>query len=618
MHRPRFTYVLSVMTFLAVTCWMSVRSYDSIMGQIYYGPLKGFFANAFHLGGGQASYTGIRTKVALLRPSMSPGRYGDPAGPIAAWKRLLTHDGIEFEIIDSKALATGPLGACNVLIVPYAPQLSDADIAAIKAFVSEKGHGLILSGAVGSFKESGDWRDISLAAEIVGGEQLKEVPAVRGGLASMVLDGRNPMTANIPPGLRVGVNMYDRPVSLHPVEPRVRAAAYWIEKGRGFDPDSSGASIINGTYRGGRFVWTGFTQGSAVNPFGVKAAEILAKNMLTYVSFKPIFAKESWPGGKQAAVVFSVETEAPLTHAAQAAEFFSSQHAACTFFCALDAAAANPAALKAILAHPGLEIALQSSPSLRLRNPRSLREAKKMLEAAAGRPVRGMSAPEASGDPAAMKTMLETGYSYVATDALDDGPPLITESYRPHLLSFGRNLEFLVKIPQAGKGKGLFASDSTEGPDAILERMEREFDAVYRVGGFYRVSLSAAALADPKHAEVLSDFLEYVRKKNVWLASLAEAADWSKRWLLVDIDSAKITDVRSNLTVTNSSSQTIDSLRVNLFLPDDAASIEASSERMGGNIQVIARQSRSAILEIRGLRGEGLVFLIDTSAADEN
>ena len=608
MHRPRFSYVLSAMTFLALASWMSVRSYDNMIGQIYYGSLHGFFANAFHLKGREPE-TPFKTKVAVYYSKATASSFKEPdkyGSLVVAWRRMLGQQGLANEIVDEKGLTGGALASYTVLVLPFATHLSDREAAAIKDFVSQEGHGLILSGAAGSRRENGDWREISLAAEIIGGDDMKEVAPRTGGVAFMVLDGRNPLSANIPPGLRMGVNTYDRPVSARILEPRSEAAGYWEEDGRA-RPSDARAGMASGKYRGGRFVWTGFTLGSSIDPFGVKAGEILARNMLAYAAFSPIFAKESWPSGKQAAVVFAQETDANFQDSGAAA-LFSRKRVPCTFFFAPEDAGRSPAAFKAIASDPLFEVGLRGTPAYRgassEKRRQLLRDGKKALEALAGRSVAGFSPPEGLYDKDTLKTLLGSGYSYLTGDAADGGPPSVVQARRPKLLSIGRSLQLLIKFPHAGP----------EGEAPSFERLKQDFDAAYRVGGFYTLSLPPALLKDKARADALSRFLDYVKTKNVWLANYGEVADWSSRWTLIDVDSSKTSKVRSNLIVTNSSPGEVESLRLNAYLLDDGADIAASSEKLGGNINVVSQHDGKATLEIRGLRGEGLVFFVDRNA----
>ena len=217
MHKPRrLPYVVASMAFLAAMAWLSVRSYDSMIGRIYTGPLKGFFGDAIHWTGKDRARD-FRIKAAIFYSEATANSLKDPDhydALINAWAKRLDQERIAHGIVDGKGLLNGDLRLYNVLVLPLATHLSDEEIAVIKQFVSKEGHGLIFSGAAGSRNmENGDWREISLASEIIGGEAIQEVAPQGARTTTMILDGRNPLSANIPPGLRMAVNTYDRPVS---------------------------------------------------------------------------------------------------------------------------------------------------------------------------------------------------------------------------------------------------------------------------------------------------------------------------------------------------------------------------------------------------------------------
>jgi peptidoglycan/xylan/chitin deacetylase (PgdA/CDA1 family) len=421
----------------------------------------------------------------------------------------------------------------------------------------------------------------------------------------------------------MAVNTYDRPVAMSLLESRAVAAGYWMQGRSPSEISNDRVSMAIGSYGGGRFVWTGFTLGSTVDPFGVKAGEILVRNMVAYVAFRPIFGKEPWPGGKQAAVAFAQETDDGLDAASAGASVFSKRRVPCTFFCSPESGQRNPAAFKALSAVPGFEIGLKGEPTLHGQKEEKQKEmlagGKKALEALVGGTIHGFSPFEALYDDNTLKALLDSGYSYLAGDAAAVGPPAVLQAYKPRLLRIGRNLRLLIKFPHVGAAEAeIFPKDGKEDREKELERLKEDFDAVYQVGGFYNFSFHSALLKDKARAEVLSEFLDYVKTKNVWLTNFGEAADWSDRWMLVDLDSSKVSDVRTNLIVTNSSPDQIDSLRLNMYLPNDDVNITASSEKLGGSINVVSQQNGTAVLEVRDLQGEGLVFYVDSESALEN
>src|SRR6185312_2325113 len=306
MKRRPGVYVVTWMSFLALVTWLSIRAYDSMIGQIYYGPLQGFFISAFKFHGGDSEAT--TTRVAVFYSKATAESFKDPdqyGALVVRWRRALGDQRFFNQVVDGKGLVGGALKSYNVLVLPLATRLTDEETAAIRDFAAQEGHGVILSGAAGSLKENGDAREISLAAEITGGDDFTEAPRAPNGKSYMILDGRTPLSANIPPGVRVAVNAYDRPLSVKLLENRAEPAAYWADGSPREALDAGRYAILSGRYRSGRFIWTGFTLGSPIDPFGVKVGDLLARNMVAYASFSPVFGKEAWPDGKQAAVVFA-------------------------------------------------------------------------------------------------------------------------------------------------------------------------------------------------------------------------------------------------------------------------------------------------------------------------
>ena len=112
-------------------------------------------------------------------------------------------------------------------------------------------------------------------------------------------------------------------------------------------------------------------------------------------------------------------------------------------------------------------------------------------------------------------------------------------------------------------------------------------------------------------AAVLAQFIDYVKTKNVWFANFGAAADWSSRWMLVDVDSMNAGKSRSNLIVTSNSPGKFASLRLHAYLPDDVTSLTATPEKLGGHIRIVTEKPGEAILEIPDVGANSLVFYVE-------
>ncbi len=620
MNRRSTTYAAATLFFLGAMTWMSVRAYNGMMGEIYYNPFKGFFTGFLRLGN-KTTEGEFRTRVAIFRSDATARYFGSKANYdslVNDWGQVLKTLRISHGVVDTRDLTGGSLRAYNLLILPLAVCLSDREIAAVKDFVSREGNGLILSGLAGARREDGAWRDLSLTAQIIGGDDIKEaVPT--GNVAYMIINGRSPLAANIPPGLRMGVNTYDRPVSARIVEPRAETVGYWDENGLGLRGTSPArAGIVCGKFLGGRFVWTGFTLGSTMDPPGVHIGDTLARNMLAYASFRPLFAKEQWPGGRQGAVVFAEEAEDKFENAALTAALFSEKNIPCTFFCSPESAQKFPEVFRKIFSNKNFEIGMCGAQTFRgqpLEAQRQrLQSGRRLLETLSRRRVIGFSPREAHFDRNTLQALVDTNYAYLAGGGFNEGFPTVVMARKPQILSFGKNLQLLIKFPHTGTDDGdVLLRDKIADQEKMLERLKRDFDSVYRIGGLYYFSFHPELMGDPQHIGVIAKFLDYIKSKNVWIANFTELTDWSSRWTLLDILSSQASDVRSNLVVTNNAPVRIDSLKLNMYLGHDTASITTSSEKLGGRVYIIAQKKGEATLEIQGLReDEGRVFYVDT------
>ncbi|MGI6300114.1 MAG: beta-galactosidase trimerization domain-containing protein [Verrucomicrobiota bacterium] len=292
-------------------------------------------------------------------PSFVPSRplstISNPEISTSAWRingeSTSAGQGWDVRVIPDRGVADG-LNRYDTLVLPAATVLSDDQTRAIKQFLRE-GNGVILTWATGTRDENGQWRDFPLLAEVCGMKYLGEVePLIAADLdqpstRDLIFASPSPITANIPPGLRLPVNLYDNPIGMEPVEPRITVDATWPLDQHGADVPPTAAAVVHGEYLGGRFVWMSFTFGS---PMGSPRTETyypeLLNNAVAWVSKQPIAFKPIWPSDYESAMLVSHATYNDFSNIPDFLALLQRNSIRGTLYCGSDQAGLYPDSLR--------------------------------------------------------------------------------------------------------------------------------------------------------------------------------------------------------------------------------------------------------------------------------
>ena len=620
-HSPFSMVVFSLV--LAISAFFAFRSFNFMMyGSGAPASLSGLLS--FGKKGAESN-----ANVAIFYSEATSKYFGNErnyAALVDTWSGILDKLHIKSRVIRGADL-TGDMSGYSILVMPLAVCMSDGEMRAVKNFVSKQGNGLVVTGFAGARDEKGEWRQVSLASEILGGERIE--PADLGAVTDgrpvyMILDGLDPLSAGIPPGFRLGVNTYDQPIAATIIEPRTSIAAYWENGGfKLYQTSAEKTALVSGGYMGGRFVWLGFSIGNTLgDSASLEVRGRLINNIMDYAAFMPIFSKELWPGGKQAAVVLAEDTEDKFDNASAVANLFAEKRVPITFFCVPELVERYRDVFKQLYSRPEFELGLHG---VELYKGQSLDQQKERLLAGrslikklSGRVITGFRPPEAQYDENTMDALMDADYEYMPGDDILQASPIVHLTRKHQLFSIRKNLRLFIKFPKTGNDDyDILLRDGITDKEKMLEVMKRDFDAVYKIGGLYYFSFHTQLMADPKYLDVISRFIDYVNTKNVWLANFGQAADWWKKRMLVDIDTTPIAQRRMGLRVTNNSTETIDGIKVKIQLPPGITGVKATPDGMSVAAPEISMSgNNTAILNIKTLEtDENRGFVVDLTAA---
>lgn len=267
----------------------------------------------------RAGHEGRTFRAVLLRSQRNAAFYPDGKyyqESLRRWRALIeATGGVVREVGTAQDLAG--VARDEVLIIPDAPCLSNAELRAIRAHVA-RGGAVVSNWAVGARDAKCAWRGWNTVAELTGAQDVREL-AARRALYLTVPDG-TALSPGFDPGARV---------ELIP-EPSLALAlkgarVYWSDWALNPAPDESGggADVAALAYRarsGARGAWFGFRLSQSVTPRDSARLDLLVANGLRWAAGLASASVASWPGGRQAALVLAQNVEAGYGNATAMAD----------------------------------------------------------------------------------------------------------------------------------------------------------------------------------------------------------------------------------------------------------------------------------------------------------
>jgi peptidoglycan/xylan/chitin deacetylase (PgdA/CDA1 family) len=276
---------------------------------------------------------GASFSAVLLSTDANRDYFEDPsyyATEMARWTGLVERaGGLLRVVVDADGLSS--LSLDEVLLLPEAPCLSSAELAAVNAHV-RKGGNVASNWAPGVRNGACEWRGWAPVLELTGADAVRELPAREG--MYVTLPGGLPVSPGIDPGTRI---------ELRP-EPSIALRlggerAYWSDWALNPAPDEEGAGadvavVTRTTEGGGRVAWFGPRSRQGATAADSVNLDRLFTNGLLWSAGVPLASPSAWPGAAQAAIVFvlDVEGEDSYMNARDAAAAFRADSLPITFF----------------------------------------------------------------------------------------------------------------------------------------------------------------------------------------------------------------------------------------------------------------------------------------------
>ncbi|GAB6282229.1 MAG: hypothetical protein STSR0008_09730 [Ignavibacterium sp.] len=539
---------------------------------------------------------------------------------ISTWKKFLEQHKLSYELISDRDIELGKHYKYKLLILPGSKSLSDEEIIAIKKYLDQGGSVFATSGTA-SFSADGKWRGWEFFSEVFGlkftrdflSDDISRIHTLRGNL---------PLTANIPTGYPLKIATWDRPIAVEVLEPRTTQVSFWYnfrkEDGLVREEIKKTGGIANGTYGKGRFVWMGFEINSVI---GIQEDfvyfDILFKNSIDWLTYKPISYIKDWPGNYQSAAIILVSFDDQIGNVRNLLPILRAENVKANFFLEPSISQNNKDLISQVSNYGEvgaiLDIGYLSSINDTINKLDSyetqiskVNYAKKELSINKKSEVKGILPYYGLFDENSLKALAEADFNYIITDSLTD------RSVPKILIKGDKNLISLTKT--ARDDYEIINNYGLTQPEFQLYTYKEDVDRLLFEGGLYVFKIHTSAQCQPQYVEVVRDVIKYLKSKNVWLTTTTDIYNWWIRKQKVEMRIEQRGERRVAVTVSNPSKNIIDECLVEVNLQTKVENIELTSEIIGTKLPQYSYDSNNNMiyLYIKNLTpGESRIYYID-------
>lgn len=516
-----------------------------------------------------------------------------------SWRRQIAGRNIDVSIVSDQDLERG-LAEYNVLILPVAHCLSQAQVDAVKAFLRQR-KGVILTHISGNRDESGQERSWSLTEDLTGGRVTFGTRHPDGEGRRLYLAGETPISGNLPLGVSLRIQDYDQPVKLRLREPRSSLAAVW-GNGGGHGPGNleDEVGMAYGHYLRGRFVWMGFT-GQAVSPSRDMwaAFDQIMSNAVDWVAYRSVIGKGTWQE-TQSASTFGIVVQEDIAGAEGLAQSFAREDVPAGLFLAPEMVSIYRSSLLQ------LDERLPFAPKLRLSReeiegeegnniPDMVSEGRREIETSLDRRVTGFSAlSQPDLDVFDRLNRMNLNYFWLLSEF--EPAPRIGPIMRNPL--FGR-IHPPILIHQTHRGdRELIDEERNTMAEDFTETLEADFRKMHRLGLLYAITLHSDWSGASRYQSALRAWLRNLHEKDTWIASPEELAGW---WRLYENTQLRLVESPQRVTVmvSNEGREEVPLIRVLVFPGRMPESVRISAERIRTPIPDYEIQVDKGRIELR-------------------
>lgn len=414
-------------------------------------------------------------------------------------------------------------------------------------------------------------------------------PRTDSGIRRFTLRGSTPLTADIPSGYRMKVQVYNPGVKVSVREPeRAHSAGFWFD----FATDElvsvervrRSSGLVYGRYGAGRFVYMGFQRdamgGGPEDSEDERALVHFFRNGFNYLRRLPTIWLHDWPGDHgAAAMITSIARSADDVRAFSAiADVLDAERVPGTWFVDPGDASGSAGLLERLHADGDVGVALDpdARPDGTLVDLEdSLVRARQRLETIVNGSVTGYR-PVARGavSERTMAALVGADYEYFMPDS-------IGRVASPRIM--GDGFGSLIRIGTTAYGPAdharLFNGVSET---VVMDLLRSDISRVRHEGGLYNLVLDSRTMqggrVDSATADMIRTVVRTLQEAGFWIAAGDEMALWWRLQRNIDVDVEARSRSRLYVRVSNNNGHTADDVRVGIDLGRPVSGVNVRPE----------------------------------------
>jgi peptidoglycan/xylan/chitin deacetylase (PgdA/CDA1 family) len=496
---------------------------------------------------------------------------------IKGWQTFFASEKISYDTLREADLEANK-SKYDILIIPFNSSVSEPEINRISDFLN-KGGGLMACGECNYRDKKGEIGEPTFLNRILGITEINKIDQSMKSYVPLTLKTNSPLTIDAPLGAQLGLNTDFGCIRVKIIENRTIQDGYFYDseedKGIPIEEMENSTGLCHGTYGKGRFVWLGFNNLSLTgDEFTQKTYSKVLRNAFFWLAKKPLAAIKTWPGDHRAASVISGDIEFEFSNVGNVTDVLEENHLQGTFFILSDLAELNVDWVRK-MAENG-EIGIHGDEHVDFKDQNyeiqleRLRKAKQVLEGISGQKITGFRPPYGDYDENTVRALTKIGINYLVL-GMEGGNDI-----EPHFIRYLDNFMIMPKPNQ--DDYDLFYRDSITEPDEIYAELKDEFDALYDLGGLFVFTYHSQILAVDTNSQVVTDLIDYMKSKNVWITTWKNIADWYREKQNLTLTLVEENNKNSIITLTNQGASPIENFKIQIFPPDIASAPQIKSD----------------------------------------
>lgn len=503
-------------------------------------------------------------KIALLYPVYTISLQGENSSWLMdnyyRWELFLIQNKFKYEVIKDADLESGITSDYSLLILPAAKCLSEKEIRSIKEFM-ENGNSVLSTGGMGVFNTEGKWKGWENLEQLFGVSFVAEIPEKEGNRIHSIFGG-TPVASDIPPGFRLQITAYDKPIEVRINSQNTFPIGYWQNSLIPFEGKSeidNTTSTVYGNYGKGKFVWLGYELSAVVGAKEhQKVANNLLGNIISWLTDYLIVQLETWPKGKQSAAVLSCDVEFKFSYINNALDLLEQENLPAQFYILTES-----------IDHPSFErlnkigdVGLHGDDHILFKwqdyntQLNRLSNGLATLEKLTAKKPNAFRPPETFYDGITLEAMNALKIDILSSDLIEDRS----------VPQFLENQPGILVIPKTGfDDYDIFQRLKLESINDQSRRYTLDFHRTHEEGGLYSLNFHTQMQCRKEFVDALIKPIQEIKSKDVWITTHDRVYAWWVKKSKLKLNT-KYIDYRSYMVeIDNLGGDQIDDVIISLY-----------------------------------------------------